>query len=140
MRWWDIQACAVLERELFPHDAWTETMFWSELAGVPGSRHYVVAERGDDVVGYAGLAVVAPDADVQTVAVAGPERGTGLGSRLLDDLLAEAALRGCSAVFLEVHVDNVAAVRLYERRGFVSVSRRRDYYGPGADALLMRRR
>ncbi|MCZ9343773.1 ribosomal-protein-alanine N-acetyltransferase RimI, partial [Streptomyces sp. TRM76130] len=32
MRWWDIDAVLLLERELFPEDAWSRGMFWSELA------------------------------------------------------------------------------------------------------------
>ncbi|MZE81775.1 ribosomal-protein-alanine N-acetyltransferase RimI, partial [Streptomyces sp. SID5475] len=47
MRWWDIPAVLDLEREMFPEDAWTEGMFWSELAHARGrdaSRRYLVAE------------------------------------------------------------------------------------------------
>lgn len=32
MRWWDIDAVLELEHELFPEDAWSAGMFWSELA------------------------------------------------------------------------------------------------------------
>ena len=32
MRWWDIQPVMAVERELFDDEAWSETMFWSELA------------------------------------------------------------------------------------------------------------
>lgn len=32
MRWWDIDAVLDLERALFPDDAWSRGMFWSELA------------------------------------------------------------------------------------------------------------
>ncbi len=46
MRWWDIAAAAELERVLFTVDPWTEAGFWSELAGVPDTRYYVVAEDG----------------------------------------------------------------------------------------------
>ncbi|CAM5451784.1 hypothetical protein STANM309S_05719 [Streptomyces tanashiensis] len=61
MRWWDIEPVLALEAELFPEDAWSEGMFWSELAHARGpraTRHYVVAEDPADgrLVGYAGLA------------------------------------------------------------------------------------
>ncbi|MEU4685161.1 GNAT family N-acetyltransferase [Streptomyces xinghaiensis] len=48
MRWWDIPAVLDLECEMFPEDAWTEGMFWSELAHARGrdaSRRYLVAEE-----------------------------------------------------------------------------------------------
>ena len=35
---------------------------------------------------------------------------------------------------------NEAAIALYEKSGFERQGRRRDYYGPGADALVMRKR
>ncbi|HEY2316636.1 MAG TPA: GNAT family N-acetyltransferase, partial [Streptosporangiaceae bacterium] len=66
--------------------------------------------------------------------------GQGIGSALLDRLLAEASSRGCTEVFLEVRADNTRAQRLYRWRGFADVGIRRGYYQPsGTDAIVMRR-
>lgn len=140
MRWWDIEPSLALERELFD-DAWSAETFWAELAGVPDTRYYVVAESGGELVGYAGLFVTRDQADVQTVAVRADHQGTGVGSLLLRDLLTEADERGCRDILLEVRVDNEAAQRLYEKYGFERISVRRGYYHPGAvDGLVLRRR
>lgn len=143
MRWWDIEPVLALERRLFPGDAWSPGMFWSELAQARGpgaTRHYVVAKDRDTVVGYAGLAAPSSSGDVQTIAVAPSRQGTGLGTRLLTELLAAATAFGCEEVFLEVRIDNHRAQRLYERFGFEPVGIRRGYYQPGGiDALVMRR-
>ena len=40
----------------------------------------------------------------------------------------------------EVAADNEAAQSLYTRKGFRSLARRTGYYGPGQDAVVMRRR
>lgn len=138
MRWWDIAPVAELERELFPHDRWTVETFWSELAGVPQTRYYLVADLDEEIVGYAGLFAARDQADVQTIAVRADHQRTGLGRRLLSSLLDEARRRGCREVFLEVRADNTAAIRLYERTGFEVAGRRRGYYGRGADAIVMR--
>jgi [ribosomal protein S18]-alanine N-acetyltransferase len=139
MRWWNIDAVLPTERELFPDDPWSSRTFWSELAAVPDTRHYVVAETVGEVVGYAGLAAAGGQGDVQTLAVRRDQQGRGLGSRLLADLLAEARRRRVREVFLEVRADNTAAQALYERAGFAVISRRRSYYEPsGTDALVMR--
>jgi [ribosomal protein S18]-alanine N-acetyltransferase len=139
MRWWDLDAVLPLEAALFPGDPWSEGVFWSELAGWPATRHYVVAERDDAIVGYAGLAVTG-DADVQTLAVAQKEQGRGTGRRLLDDLLAEAGRRHAPAVLLEVREDNAPARALYASAGFVEIARRRGYYDAGrVDGVVMRR-
>jgi [ribosomal protein S18]-alanine N-acetyltransferase len=137
MRWWDVARVTELERDAFGRTAWSAEVFWSELAGAPGTRHYVVATRGDAVVGYAGLAVNRPDADVQTIAVCAPARRRGVGDLLLAHLLDVAASSGCRQVFLEVAADNEPAQRLYVRHGFVAGHRRRHYYGPGRDAVVM---
>ncbi|MCZ7458544.1 ribosomal protein S18-alanine N-acetyltransferase [Streptomyces sp. WMMC940] len=144
MRWWDIAPVLDLEHELFPEDAWSPGMFWSELAharGPQATRHYVVAQDPAEgrIVGYAGLAAAGGLGDVQTIAVARDQWGTGLGARLLTDLLQHATAFECDEVLLEVRVDNTRAQKLYERFGFEPIGFRRGYYQPGnVDALVMR--
>ncbi|WP_420076831.1 ribosomal protein S18-alanine N-acetyltransferase [Streptomyces sp. JL3001] len=142
MRWWDIDRVLELEKDLFPEDAWSRGMFWSELAhsrGPEATRRYVVAEGLDRVVGYAGLASAGDLADIQTIAVARDHWGTGLGGRLLTELLRAAGDFECAEVMLECRVDNVRAQKLYERFGFEAIGFRRGYYQPGnVDALVMR--
>ncbi|MFD7430879.1 ribosomal protein S18-alanine N-acetyltransferase [Streptomyces sp. NPDC059814] len=144
MRWWDIDPVLGLEHELFPEDAWSPGMFWSELAHARGpraTRRYVVAEDPvtGRIVGYAGLAAAGDLADVQTIAVSRDHWGGGLGSELLTDLLKHATAFECAEVLLEVRVDNTRAQKLYERFGFEPIGFRRGYYQPGnIDALVMR--
>jgi [ribosomal protein S18]-alanine N-acetyltransferase len=142
MRWWDIDPVLELEKDLFPEDAWSRGMFWSELAharGPEATRRYVVAEEGGRLVGYAGLAASGELADIQTIAVARDHWGTGLGSLLLTELLRAATAFECAEVMLECRVDNVRAQKLYERFGFEPIGFRRGYYQPGnVDALVMR--
>jgi ribosomal-protein-alanine N-acetyltransferase len=140
MRWWHVAAVHRLEAELFP-DPWSAAAFWSELAHVPDTRHYVVAEQDGRVVGYAGLVATGYQADVQTLAVARGHQGTGLGGALLPALLDEARRRGAGEVLLDVRAENTAAQRLYARFGFERVGVRRRYYQPGGtDALVLRLR
>ena len=142
MRWWDIDAVLPLEQQLFPDDAWSAETFWSELAGVPETRFYLVAADGDAVVGYAGLVATAGgQADIPTVAVAPDRQGQGVGDVLLRALMAEALRRGCTETMLEVRADNDAAQRLYARHGFERIAVRRGYYRPGStDAHVLRLR
>ncbi|MCI3276134.1 ribosomal protein S18-alanine N-acetyltransferase [Streptomyces cylindrosporus] len=142
MRWWDIDPVLELEKDLFPEDAWSRGMFWSELAharGPEATRRYVVAEEGDRIVGYAGLAASGDLADIQTIAVARDHWGTGLGGLLLTELLRAATAFECAEVMLECRIDNIRAQKLYERFGFEGIGFRRGYYQPGnVDALVMR--
>lgn len=141
----DLDAIDAIEQRLFPDDAWARDTIERELAAEHG--YYLVAEEqpaGDGIaalLGYAGL--LAPrgsgQGDVQTIAVVPQARRRGLGRELLRALLAEAGQRGAEQVFLEVRADNDAAQRLYLAEGFTVIGSRPGYYGPGVDALVMRR-
>lgn len=136
----DLDDVLVLERSLFGEEAWSRQMLQGELAEQPRSRYYLVADEDGVITGYAGLLVAANQADVVTLAVAADRWGQGVGSALLEALLAEAARRRCTEVFLEVRADNTRAQRLYLRYGFSQIGIRKGYYQPsGADALVMRR-
>jgi ribosomal-protein-alanine N-acetyltransferase len=148
----DLPAVMVLEEELFAPDTWTEAMYRDELSR-GDTRYYVVAEfhlEGEDddepeggapvLVGYAGLIAYDDEAHVATLGVAKALQGEGVGSLLLDDLLDEADKRS-PVVLLEVRADNEVAQRLYRRRGFTEIGRRRGYYQPsGDDAVVMKRK
>ena len=139
MRWWDIEPVMRLEHELFAEDAWTDTMFWSELAD-PNTRTYLVAVDDDEVVGYAGLCAYGDTSYIQTIGVTGQHQRAGIGTALLTALLDVAYSSGAAQVDLEVRAGNDAAIQLYERHGFTQLGVRRGYYQPsGADALVMRR-
>ena len=136
----DLDDVLGLELALFGEEAWSRQMLAGELGQQPASRYYLVAEDGGEVVGYAGLLAAGGQADILTIAVATSRWGQGIGSDLLELLLAEAARRGSTEVFLEVRADNARAQRLYEWWGFAEVGIRRGYYQPsGTDALVMRR-
>jgi ribosomal-protein-alanine N-acetyltransferase len=137
-RWWDIPALTEIEADLFGSDAWSAETFWGELAGVPDTRWYRLAEAAGEIVGYVGLAAIDGTGDVQTVAVRRDRQGTGLGAVLLDALLVEAKERGCAEVLLEVRADNVAARALYAKRGFVEIAERPRYYADGTGAFILR--
>jgi [ribosomal protein S18]-alanine N-acetyltransferase len=142
MRWWDIPRVLELEQALYPVDAWSEALFWEELAGVPETRHFVVLEREGVVIGYAGLMCPhrGADADVQTLTVSEEFQRRGYGQTLLSELIIEAQRRRAPFLLLEVREDNNAAIALYERDGFTTISTRRNYYAPGINALVMRKR
>jgi [ribosomal protein S18]-alanine N-acetyltransferase len=143
MRWWDVEDAHALEVSLFP-DPWSVETFWSELARVPETRHYLVARAGTDLLGYAGLSATGghgAQADVQTLAVAAAAQGRGLGRRLLDALVAEARRRRATEVLLEVRAENAPARALYAAAGFERIAVRRGYYRPGnTDAHVLRLR
>jgi ribosomal-protein-alanine N-acetyltransferase len=57
---------------------------------------------------------------------------------LVASLLDEASHRRVRELTLEVRDGNDAAASLYAGHGFEAIARRRGYYGPGIDGVLMR--
>jgi ribosomal protein S18 acetylase RimI-like enzyme len=76
-------------------------------------RGVSLASRVADDVGHITQVCVAPS-----------HKGTGLGYELLRRSLVALAGHGCRSASLTVTVSNTAAIRLYERMGFVN---RRDF-------------
>jgi [ribosomal protein S18]-alanine N-acetyltransferase len=139
MRLADLPAVLELEEELFAPDTWTAAMYRDELAHTD-TRWYLVAEDGDELVGYGGLIAYPDEAHIATIGVTKARQGAGIGAQLLDALLGEADRRRVPVVLLEVRADNELAQGLYRRRGFAEIGRRRGYYQPsGTDAVVMKR-
>lgn len=131
-----VAAIESLEQQLFPEDAWSLEMILAEITHP--TRAYWVAEADGQVIGYAGVMVVADTADVQNIAVAPHWEGRGLGKALLTQLHTEALSRGAREILLEVRTDNQRAQGLYRGFGYTEITVRRGYYPGGADALIMR--
>lgn len=129
----DAAAVSTLEAELFGPDAWSPALVEGELAHP--LRRSVVAVAADAVVGYAIVSVAADTADLHRIGVGGRHRRRGVAAALLRAL----DLDDYPRVLLEVRVDNVPAVTLYEQHGFRVIGTRRGYYADGGDAVLMQR-
>lgn len=137
MRWFHLDQVLAIEEDLFGAERWTPSMFWNELAH---GHHYLVAMHDGAVVGYAGVAVVRPEAWINNIAVRRDHQRRGIGRMLLDALLAHARAHGATHTLLEVAANNGPAQRLYDSYGFVLVGVRKGYYQPSnTDALVMRR-
>jgi ribosomal-protein-alanine N-acetyltransferase len=137
----DIDPVYELECRVYQIDPWSREQVASEIAGIPGTRYYVVAENEGRIIGYGGLfsPSIGVEADIQTVTVVAELQGRGIGRALLMDLLDEAARRSAPAVLLEVRLGNDSAIRLYQSFGFVEIARRPNYYGRDLHALVMRK-
>ena len=90
----------------------------------------------ESLIGYIYASFVLDEAEIGNICIVPECRGQGVGRLLIDSMLSDLKSRGVCKVFLEVESDNESAIRLYERSGFVKYNQRRDYYGPGRDALL----
>jgi len=134
----DLPVFVSLDKELFPYSPWSTSQYKEEFSSP--TRHFVVAvDAAQNIVGYAG--VFAPggaEADVLTVGVIPTHRGKGIAKALMAMITDWAREQGSIAMMLEVKVDNTEAIGLYESLNYSKLNVRKDYFGAGLDALVMR--
>jgi ribosomal-protein-alanine N-acetyltransferase len=138
----DLPVLVSMERVLFADSPWSMGQFKEEFKGVPNSRYFMVAtNEQDQIVGYAAVLVVAPgvEADVLTVAVLPEYARQGIATHFMGELEKWSKEKQATAMMLEVGVENAGAIALYEKLGYQNIATRRNYYGHGLDALVMRK-
>ena len=137
----DIPVLVTYEKELFPYSPWSSSQFKEEFAGMPTTRFMSVAEDGNTIVGYCGVFLPAPgvEADVLTVGVLPSHRRQGIAREFMRQIEEWAKAHQATAMMLEVEISNESAIKLYESLGYMKISVRMDYYGPGQDAHVMRK-
>ena len=138
----DLPVLVSMERVLFADSPWTTGQFKEEFKGVPNSRFFMVATNDQDqIVGYAAVLVVAPgvEADVLTVAVLPEYARRGIATHFMNELEKWSLSKQASAMMLEVGTENTGAIALYEKLGYQTIATRKNYYGQGLDAFVMRK-
>ena len=138
----DLAVLVSMERVLFADSPWTTGQFKEEFKGVPNSRYFMVATNEQaQIVGYAAVLVVAPgvEADVLTVAVLPEYARLGIATHFMGELEKWSQSKEASAMMLEVGTQNTSAIALYEKLGYQTIATRKNYYGQGLDALVMRK-
>lgn len=126
-----------LERLCFSRP-WSRKMLAEELENQCAA--FLVAQDGEtgQVIGYAGLLVMADEGYITNVAVFPEYRRQGVAAKLIS--VFENFARGNKLAFLtlEVRPSNTGAIALYEGFGFREAGRRKNYYDlPKEDALIL---
>ncbi len=78
-------------------------------------------------------------ARIYSLAVQEEARGMGIGRRMMAKAVKEARWRGCDRMRLEVRMDNIPAIRLYQALGFTDTDVLPGYYEDGSHAFVMRK-
>lgn len=131
---------AMLHARLFDQP-WDEGAVGS-LLSQPSSLA-LVGQLEDSLAGFVMAQAAADEAEILSIGVDPTVQRQSIGRKLLEALIEELRRRGSTRLFLEVAVDNPAAVALYQALGFREAGRRPSYYarvpGPSADALILTR-
>lgn len=141
MRESDLAQVIEIEQELKDAAHWTRSA-WGRVLDPKAARRRVAVVAEDPgsgaVIGFAVAAVIPPEAELESIAVAPEWQRQGVARRLFDGLADELRRAEVWEVFLEMRSSSHAAFGLYAALGFAESGRRARYYAnPEEDAVLM---
>jgi len=134
------EVAAALHQAAGFHEPWTARAF-ADLLTMPGTAGSVVFANAEPI-GLVLWRIAADEAEILTIGILPDRRRSGAGRHLLHAAMDAASAAGTRRLFLEVAIDNAAAIGLYRALGFTDQGRRRGYYrGPNGavDALILGR-
>lgn len=131
----DVPYVYELEKKVFGQSL-EKSMLYDELLHNDMAHYFIALEAGDRI-GYFGLWVTKPHAQILNLVVAKGQRRKGYGETLLKKGLETCRSLNVDTLSLEVRPSNKAALALYEGQGFDIAARRKNYYNNGEDAFLM---
>jgi len=133
----DLAAVAVLEQQVFETAVYPD--FFFRQAHDLWPDFLLLAWQGTKLLGYL---LVAPGQQgiaslgILSLAVSEQSRGLGVGQALLSHLLQHCPTQ-TRQLWLTVAPDNLPALHLYKKSGFVEQNYSEDYYGKGEPRWLL---
>ncbi len=135
----DLPAMMSLEKHSATAAHWSAEQYAALFGGSSPGRVALTVLEESRVQGFVIARVVGDEWEIENIAIAGPARRRGLGTRLLGELLDMARAQGAAAIFLEVRESNRAARALYEKWAFHESGRRPAYYQDPQEAAILYR-
>ncbi|MDG1839439.1 MAG: ribosomal protein S18-alanine N-acetyltransferase [Dehalococcoidia bacterium] len=139
----DISAVKKLESAAF-EDAWPQRIFETELDN--GFAQYRVAlelksqnkRRTQNILGYTGVWFMVDQLHLVSIAIHPNYQRSGMGERLMFDVVDQANAALLPKIVLEVRKSNLSAQLLYEKFGFKKIGELKNYYKDNhEDAVIM---
>jgi len=136
MKYEDLDFIIEIENNAFSNP-WTLTMFREEINK---QQSYVIkSTKTDLVIGYICGRKILDEYHITNLAVSQEFQRRGLGTRLVKYIIGKMKLRNCREFYLEVRKNNLRALRMYLKIGFMIVGVRKEYYSePVDDAIIMK--
>lgn len=142
----DVPAILRLERESPTAAQWTPQQYQQAIqsGGAPFGRVVLVVQSISNngissTLGFLVARHLAPEWELENIAVAPSARRQGIGKTLLQALVTYARNAGGDSIFLEVRESNASARSLYEASGFRQTGVRKSYYAnPLENAIVYR--
>jgi ribosomal-protein-alanine acetyltransferase len=138
----DVEAVRSIAAGLEDAPHWEAKAYQAAIARARSQQGIaLVAEAPQHLLaGFVIGGIIAPEAEIESIAVRTEMQRCGIARELLAALGSEAQRLGCSVILLEVRSSNQPGRAFYAASGFAETGRRPAYYAnPVEDAVLMSR-
>ncbi len=121
---------------------WTKEMFLEELRNpLAHSFIYRIDEaQGPLLAGFICFKNIGEESELLNIAVHPLYRRKGIGRKLMQFYMELGRAKQIKTFYLEVHVSNPSAIRLYQEFSYQPVGMRKKFYQGKFDALMMVKR
>lgn len=125
-----------IEKQYEGFPQWSENSFCKEENNAYSVT--LTAEKDEVVCGFINFWMLRPEVQLNLIAVEKKFLRNKTATELLKKMREYAKKSLCKNIVLEVNVNNDAAIKFYEKCGFIVVGRRTKFYNDKDDALLMK--
>lgn len=102
------------------------------------SKYFIYMEKSN-IIGFINYYDMYERFELSYIEVKEEYRNQKIGSKLIEHLIEIAKSKNIDNITLEVNINNIYAIKLYEKYGFKKVAIRKGYYD-GIDGYLMERK
>lgn len=106
----------------------------NDLENNPFGKYLIYKEK-DEVIAYIYYSDIYERAEINQIEVNFIHRNCGKGSKILEEFIKTVD----KDITLEVNKENIPAIKLYKKYGFIEKAIRKGYYN-GTDGILMERK
>lgn len=125
-----------IENACFPLTHWSKEIFEEELS--LNCKFYYMAKYMGQNIAYIGYEKIGDAMNIQKVATLEDYRNCGVASKLVQFVLDNfSSDENVDKILLEVNVNNIPAIKLYEKMGFAKLCKRDNYYKNGDACFVM---
>ncbi|MBR6788943.1 MAG: ribosomal protein S18-alanine N-acetyltransferase [Clostridia bacterium] len=128
----DVNGIFVLMRD-YINPSWSEEVVKATL--LKSENDNFVYCQDANIIGYIFIENVLDEGCLTSIAVKDSYRRKGIAGALITHALSVSKMK---SIYLEVEDNNLSAICLYKKFGFVEIGRRRKYYGDN-DAIILRK-
>ena len=108
-----------------------------EMAIRSDLAYYYAYFEGNELLGYISTMFDGEIIEILNFCVNKNHQGKGIGKKLLAYVLSYLNTIGAKSSILEVRQSNIKAIGLYKKIGYKEISKRKNYYNNGEDALVL---